>query len=50
MWQSWVNSVIGVWVLISGFYAPTASGKTNLIISGSLIIIFGLWGAFTKKK
>lgn len=49
MWQCWLNSAIGLWVLIFGFYAPTALWKTNLIISGILVILFGLWGALSSR-
>ena len=50
MWQGWVNFAIGIWVLIFGFFAPTALWKINLIVCGILAIVFGIWGALSKKK
>ena len=50
MWKSWVNFGIGVWVLIFGFFAPTALWKINLIVAGALAIVFGLWGALSRSK
>jgi len=50
MWKSWVNFGIGVWVLIFGFFAPTALWKINLIVAGGLGIGFGIWGALSKPE
>ncbi len=45
MWQAWVNVVLGIWMLISGF-VPSLQTSINLIIVGLIIAIMG----FTTYK
>ncbi len=45
MWQGWVNVVLGIWMLISGF-VPSLQTPVNLIIVGLLIAVMG----FTAYK
>ncbi len=49
MWQNYITALLGLWVIISPFLGFSLSNlNTNLVISGVLIIIFGLWGAMTE--
>jgi thiol:disulfide interchange protein len=44
-WQSWVVSLIGVWMIIAGFWFPSSYG-TNLandIAAGAVIVIMCIW-------
>jgi hypothetical protein len=42
MWQGWLNLILGVWLIISGFVSPLQS-PANLIIVGILAAVFGFW-------
>ena len=42
MWQAWVNFILGLWLLISGFI-PGLNVNINYIIVGILIAILGFW-------
>ncbi len=45
MWQAWVNVILGLWLVVSGFI-PTVQVNWNMIICGILIAILG----FTVSK
>lgn len=40
MWKSWVNTVVGIWMVISGLIAGLISSG-NFIISGIIVTILG---------
>jgi len=48
MWQGWINLVLGVWLILSGFISPLQT-PANLIIVGILAAICGFWGAKNWK-
>jgi uncharacterized membrane protein YjjP (DUF1212 family) len=44
-WKNWVVTLIGVWMIIAGFWFPSSYAATvgNDIVAGAAIIIFSLW-------
>lgn len=40
MWQGWINFVLGIWLIVSGFVI-SLQGRVNMIIVGILAIVFG---------
>lgn len=42
MWQGWINLILGVWLILTGFVS-TLQTPLNLIIVGILAVIFGFW-------
>ncbi|MBU6231998.1 MAG: SPW repeat protein [Patescibacteria group bacterium] len=48
MWQSWLNGVLGLWILVSPFIGigDVSSGMTtNMVIVGIVVAILGFWAA-----
>lgn len=46
MWQQWVNTILGLWVIAIPFVGMTAASMVwTLVITGAVIAILGLWGA-----
>ena len=46
MWQQWVNVLLGLWIIGSGYVGFTAQGlTTNSTIVGILVALLALWGA-----
>ena len=43
MWQSWINGILGLWVIITPFVG--AANTTVLVITGIVIAILGFWAA-----
>lgn len=52
VWPSWVNVLLGIWLIISpwvyGFAFHTAR-VTNSVIFGIVVIILGLWSVFAGR-
>lgn len=44
-WKNWVVAIIGVWMVVSGFWFPSShvATLTNDIVAGAVIIILSLW-------
>lgn len=42
MWQSWLNLVIGLWLILCGF-TPSLQIPVYMIVPGALAFIFGFW-------
>ena len=44
-WKNWVVAIIGVWMVVSGFWFPASYVATvgNDIIGGAVIILLSLW-------
>ena len=50
-WMSWVNAILGVWLIVAPFilgYAGTP--RTNDIIVGIIIAVLGTWSALASSK
>ena len=51
MWQQWANALVGVWLIIASFFDFSASVMTtNLLVSGLIVAILGLWGALSEQQ
>lgn len=47
VWPSWVNLIIGIWLIVSAFVLPhTMGAETNTWIVGILIAGAALWSMF----
>jgi hypothetical protein len=46
MWQQWLNVVVGLWIILSGYlsFSPEST-VVNLTISGLVVAGLALWGA-----
>lgn len=44
MFQSWINGILGVWMIVAGFISGVQHG-VNYIIVGLVIAILGFWAA-----
>ena len=44
-WQHWVNFVLAIWLIVSGYVVTAAGMVTNLWIVGIVIGVLALWGA-----
>jgi hypothetical protein len=46
-WASWINALIGIWLIISPWVYGYAAGgwKWDTIIVGIVVVVFGLWSA-----
>lgn len=42
MRQSWINGILALWVIVSGFI-PATQDSVNYIILGALIAALGFW-------
>ncbi len=50
-WQSIVNGLLGIWLIISAFIVKTLGDSGNLwnyLIVGSVVAVLGFWGANEK--
>ena len=45
--KSWINFIIGVWLILCGF-TPSIQTPLNMFIAGILAVIFGFWLAFSE--
>lgn len=53
-WKNWVVTLIGVWMIISGFWFPASYVATvgNNIVAGAVIILLSLWAwaVFSRRS
>jgi hypothetical protein len=44
-WKNWIVAILGVWMIVSGFWFPSIYVATvgNDIVAGAVIIILSLW-------
>jgi len=49
-WKNWVVAIIGVWMIVSGFWFPAnyVASAANDIIGGAVIIILSIWAVFSR--
>jgi len=51
MWTSWLNGILGIWIIIVPFINMSASAfKTTLVISGIVIALLGFAGAASGNR
>jgi len=49
-WQGWVNFIVGLWLVLSGFLNFSADAMVpNLVISGLIVAILSLWEELQYK-
>ncbi len=49
MWQAWVNLVIGLWLILSGFI-PELDTPSLMLISGFIVFLSGFSAAISSKS
>jgi len=50
-WMSWVNAVLGVWLIVAPFILGyTGTPRTNDIIIGIIIALLGAWSAMATRS
>ena len=51
-WKNWVVAILGVWMIVSGFWFPSSYVATvgNDIFAGAAIIILSLWAWAGSSK
>jgi len=51
MWQAWINGLVGLWLIVSGFVVvgSKAACMVNNLSTGALLGIFGIWAALSHK-
>lgn len=46
MWQQWVNTLLGIWIIVLAFLGLTGSTLMwTLIVTGVIVAVLGLWSA-----
>ncbi len=51
MWQHWVNFVLGLWVIVSGYVGFTGTDMaTNLTVVGIVMAVLAIWGALEEQQ
>lgn len=51
-WLSWVNTIIGLWLILSAFIIsfPYYDAQINNVIAGILVVIFGSFSAIESRR
>ncbi len=49
MWRTWINAIIGVWIIIVSF-VPGLRSFVPLLITGIVVLILGVWGGRCRSK
>ena len=51
MWQAWINGLVGLWLIVSGFVVvgSKAAFMVNNLTTGAVLEIFGIWAALSYK-
>ena len=48
-WASWIDGLIGVWLIISPFIlAYSGTAMTNDIVVGIIVVVLGVWSALAS--
>lgn len=51
MWQHWVNFVLALWVILSGYVGfASAEMTTNLTLVGIVMAVLAIWGALEEQS
>jgi hypothetical protein len=50
-WQNWVNFIVGLWIILSGYlnFGPEAN-TTNLTIAGIVVAALALWSIVDSRS
>ncbi len=49
MWTAWINLIIAIWLIISGF-VDDFRNPSLMIIAGIVVLFSGLWGFISTKS
>lgn len=49
MWQSWINLVTGLWLILCGL-VPSLQSPGTIIIPSIIVVIFGFWSTAQIKS
>jgi len=51
MWQQWINFIAGLWLIVSAFVGFSLDALvTNVIVTGIVVAVLGLWGALQHNS
>jgi hypothetical protein len=51
MWQHWVNFVLALWILLSGYMGLDAAAMTtNLTVVAIVMAVLAIWGALEEQS
>ena len=51
MWQNWINAVLGLWLILSGYVGlDAASMATNVTIVGIVLAVLAVWVAVGERS
>lgn len=51
MWQQWVNFILALWLILSGYLGfEGGTMATNLTIVGIIMAVLALWGALGHRR
>jgi hypothetical protein len=51
MWQSWINLVLGLWVIASGYLGFSGTDMaTNLTVTGVIMAGLALWSGVKERE
>ena len=48
MWQSWINLIDGIWLILCGFITALRT-PASMIVGGAVAIVLGYWSAVSSK-
>jgi hypothetical protein len=50
-WLSWLNALWGIWLIIGSFFLAYAGvARTNDIILGIIVLLFGIWSVVESEQ
>jgi hypothetical protein len=50
-WLSWINAILGVWLIVAPFILGYGNpARTNDIIVGIIIAVLGTWSALASRR
>ena len=51
MWQNWINTILGLWIMLSTFLGMSVSEMTtNLLVVGAVIAVLSFWGEYSAGQ
>jgi len=50
MWQTWVNALLGLWLIASAYMLTGSTLMTNLVLSGIVIAGLALWDGVAEMN
>ena len=51
IWQNWLIGLVGVWMIVAGFWFPSSYGGNvaNNLIAGLIVAIAGFWPSHSSS-